>query len=199
MRELPSTTELRKELSREIVRSHIRKKALLIAMILLGFLFMVVIFNMSFAYKVKDSDMSPTLNEKDILIMKGKKDYGSGDLVVLEYEDQKIVRRIVAAGNDWIDFDRNGNVYVNNKLLEESYVDEKSLGNCDIDLPYQIPEGQFFVLADERLEAMDSRKKAFGCIDADEIEGKIVLRIWPMKNITLFGREKDSQTEKNND
>ena len=121
MRELPSTTELRKELSREIVRSHIRKKALLIAMILLGFLFMVVIFNMSFAYKVKDSDMSPTLNEKDILIMKGKKDYGSGDLVVLEYEDQKIVRRIVAAGNDWIDFDRNGNVYVNNKLLEESY------------------------------------------------------------------------------
>ena len=191
MKQLPSSNEFRKELIRETVRFDIRKKALVILMILLGFLFMAILLNRSVVFKVTDDDMSPTLKEKDLLVKGKAKDLNSGDLVVLEYEGETIVRRIVAIEGDWVDFDRNGNVYVNNYVQEEEYLEEKALGICDIDLPYQVPQGQYFLLADERQDAVDSRRKEFGCFSIGELKGKILYRVWPLKD---FGPMK-TQTE----
>ena len=183
MKQLPSSNEFRKELIRETVRFDIRKKALVILMILLGFLFMAILLNRSVLFKVTDDDMSPTLKEKDLLVKGKAKDLNSGDLVVLEYEGETIVRRIVAIEGDWVDFDRNGNVYVNNELLEEPYLTEKAFGDCNIALPYQVPEERVFVMGDHRSVSVDSRNTAVGCVADEQIVGKIVFRVWPLSAI----------------
>lgn len=193
MTQLPSSSQLRKELAREIVRSDIRKKALLIGSVVLGFLFLCVLFHASSLYKVTDSDMIPTLKEKDLLVRKKAKNLKAGDLVIVEYEGETTIRRVVAVGNDKIDIDRNGNLYVNNQYMEEAYLSEKALGLCDLDLPYQVPEGQFFLLADERSGAADSRQQIFGCLTLKEIKGKVTFRIWPWKEFgSLKARQEQS-------
>ncbi len=195
MKQLPSSSELRKELIRETVRADVRKKALLIMMILLGFLFTAVLLNHSMVMRVRDDDMAPTLHEKDLLIKGKAKDLSYGDLVIVEYEGTTMIRRVIAQGNDWVDLDRNGNIYVNNRVMIEAYLDAKALGFCDIDLPYQVPERQYFLLADERENAADSRRKDFGCFPLSEIKGKILFRIWPLKGFGSLKIQTDANEE----
>jgi signal peptidase I len=73
-------------------------------------------------------------------------------------------------------------VYVDNKLLDEPYLKEKSLGDCDIELPYQVPDNRYFCLGDHRSTSVDSRSTTVGCISDEQIVGKIVLRVWPLPN-----------------
>ncbi len=195
MKQLPSSSELRKELIRETVRADVRKKTLLIMTILLGFLFTAILLSRSVVFKVQDSDMAPALKEKDLLIKGKAKDLQYGDLVIVEHEGTTMVRRVIAQGNDWVDFDRNGNLYVNNRVMLEEYLDAKSLGSCDIDLPYQVPERQYFLLADERENSMDSRRKDFGCYPLSEIKGKILFRIWPLKDFGSLKVQADTDEE----
>ena len=92
-----------------------------------------------------------------------------------------------AAPQQWVDIDLDGTVYVNNMKLDEPYVDELAFGECNIELPYQVPESRIFVMGDHRSVSIDSRNTAIGCVAEEQIVGKIVFRVWPLKD---FGEVK---------
>lgn len=135
--------------------------------------------------QVSGTSMEPTLEDKDIILLMKHDEFQTGDLVGLRYEGKVLLKRVIGGPGDYISIDKDGNVFVNNEKLEEPYVTEKSLGECDITFPYQVPDNSWFVLGDHRSVSVDSRNSAIGCIRTDQIIGKVILRIWPL---TGFGR-----------
>ena len=85
-----------------------------------------------------------------------------------------------------MDIDEHGNVFVNEVELYEPYLVEKALGDCDITLPYQVPESKIFVMGDHRSVSLDSRNTVLGCVAYDQIVGRLVIRVWPYEMISLI-------------
>ena len=131
--------------------------------------------------------MTPTLEEGNIVISVRGGEYRQGDIISFYYNNKILVKRVIALPGDWVDIDDAGNVYVNEELLDEPYVDEKALGECDIELPYQVPEGRLFVCGDHRSTSVDSRSSTVGCVAEEQIAGKIVFRIWPLTDFGPVG------------
>lgn len=131
-------------------------------------------------FRIYGSSMNPTLSEGNIVITVKGTDLEAGDLVVFYYENKVLVKRYIAGPGQWVDIDESGNVYVDGELLDEPYLTEKAFGECDIEFPYQVPDGRIFVLGDHRSTSVDSRSSAIGCISEEQIVGKIVLRVWPI-------------------
>lgn len=130
--------------------------------------------------RIYGTSMTPTLTEGDIVIsLKGSK-YEVGDIISFYYENKLLVKRYIAGPGDWVDLDENGNVFVNGEMLDEPYIDEKAFGDVTIKLPYQVPEGRFFVLGDHRATSADSRLAVIGCVAEEQIVGKIVFKILPL-------------------
>ena len=75
---------------------------------------------------------------------------------------------------------------VDGKLLEEPYLKNKSMGNYDIELPYQVPEGRYFVMGDHRDISVDSRSEAVGCVAEEQIVGKLLFKVWPFESIGMI-------------
>ena len=133
--------------------------------------------------RIYGTSMTPTLEEGDIVLsVKGSR-FDTGDVVAFYYNNKILVKRVIAHSGDWVDIDDDGNVMVNGKLIDEPYVSEKALGDCDIALPYQVPESRVFVMGDHRSTSVDSRNRAIGCVSEEQIVGKIVFRVWPLKGL----------------
>ena len=133
------------------------------------------------------SSMAPTLNNGEIIFSVKSKELYQGDIVAFYYNNKVLVKRVIAGPGEWVDIDEDGTVYVNQQLLEEPYLTEKFLGEADIDLPYQVPEGKYFVMGDHRATSADSRHTAVGCVSLDQIVGKIIFRVWPLERIGPIG------------
>lgn len=135
--------------------------------------------------QIYGDSMEPTLEEGSIVLsMKGGR-FSSGDIVAFYYNNKILVKRVIGNPGDWVDIDQEGNVYVNNTLLEEPYIKEKDYGICDLDLPYQVPEGKIFVMGDNRNVSLDSRSTEVGCVSEEQIVGHLTFIVWPLK---YFGK-----------
>ena len=132
--------------------------------------------------EIYGSSMNPTLANGDIVVSIKTNKLERGDICSLYYNNHLLVKRVIGLPGDYIEIDDAGNVFVNGEYLEESYVSEKVLGECDLDFPYVVPEQTVFILGDNRPVAVDSRNEQFGCISNEEIQGKIVFRVWPFKD-----------------
>ena len=108
--------------------------------------------------------------------------FSRGDVVSFYYNNKILVKRVIAFQGEWVNIDDQGNVYVGGTLLDEPYLTEKALGECDIQLPYQVPDGRIFVLGDHRSTSVDSRSTSVGCVFEEQIVGKIVYRVWPFSS-----------------
>ena len=107
-----------------------------------------------------------------------------GDIVGVYYGSKLLIKRCIATAGQWVDIDADGNVYVDGEPLDEPYLTEKALGNTNITLPYQVPETSIFVMGDHRSESVDSRNTSVGCIELENVVGRIVFRVWPL---AVFG------------
>ena len=135
--------------------------------------------------RIFGASMTPTLNEGDIVVSVKNSAFGTGDIVAFYYNNKILVKRVIAGPGEIVDIDTDGTVYVNGVALEEPYLDRKALGDCDIRLPYQVPDGRFFVMGDHRDVSVDSRNTAVGPIAEEQIVGKIIFQVWPLQE---FGR-----------
>lgn len=133
--------------------------------------------------QIYGNSMTPTLKDGEILYTVKSSDLKVGDIVAFYYNNKILVKRMICSAGDWIDIDEDGTVYVNDKELEEPYLVEKALGDCNIELPYQVPDGKIFVMGDRRSTSVDSRNTAVGCVAREQIVGKIIFRIWPLKRL----------------
>ena len=130
--------------------------------------------------QIYGSSMTPTLNEGEIVVSLKGSDFEPGDLVAFYLGNKILVKRCIAGPGQWVDINENGDVFVDGELLDEPYLTEKALGECDQSFPYQVPESRFFCMGDHRATSVDSRHSAVGCVAEEQIVGKIVFRVWPL-------------------
>ena len=71
-------------------------------------------------------------------------------------------------------------MFLNGEALDEPYLVNKALGECDVDFPYQVPENYFFMMGDQRETSIDSRSTVIGSISTDQMIGKIICKFWPL-------------------
>ena len=134
---------------------------------------------------ISGSSMTPVVVDGDITAVVKGTEFDQGDIIAFYYSNKVLVKRVIAFGGDWVDIDSRGNVYVNSQLLDEPYLTEKALGNCNIKLPYQVPEGKLFVMGDHRSTSADSRDQIIGPVSQEQIIGRVFLRVWPLNRIGL--------------
>ena len=130
--------------------------------------------------QIYGSSMTPTLNEGEIVVSVKGSDFEPGDLVAFYLGNKILVKRCIAGPGQWVDINEHGDVFVDGELLDEPYLTEKALGECDQSFPYQVPESRFFCMGDHRATSVDSRHSAVGCVAEEQIVGKIVFRVWPL-------------------
>ena len=136
--------------------------------------------------QIEGTSMEPTLSNGDIVLLAKTTKFEHGDLCGFTWNNKLLIKRVIGLPGDWIEIDAEGNVYLNGDKLEEPYVTNMALGECDLEFPYQVPQEQYFVIGDMRESSIDSRNTLIGCVPKDQIVGKVFFRIWPFKKIKFF-------------
>lgn len=130
--------------------------------------------------QVSGNSMEPTLSDGDVLVLLKSKRYERSQLCCISWQNKMLLKRIIGLPGDVVSIDIQGNVSVNGALLDEPYVSDKTLGECDVTFPCQVPEGKVFVLGDHRSTSIDSRSSEIGCVDQDQIVGFVLFQVWPL-------------------
>lgn len=186
--QVPAVEKLEKELKREkyrrrylsVLRSTVYTLLVVAAAaVLIATLWLPVL-------QIYGNSMAPTLIEGDILVSLKSDNFQTGDVVAFYYNNRILVKRVIANPGDWVDIDEDGTVYVNEEEIVEPYLVEKAFGNCDLELPYQVPEKKFFVMGDHRSVSNDSRLSSIGCVASEDIVGRLVFRVWPLSAFGVF-------------
>lgn len=136
--------------------------------------------------QIEGTSMEPTLYNGDIVLLMKTNRFDRGDLCGFTWNNKLLIKRVIGVPGDWIEIDTDGTVYLNGEKLDEPYVEQKALGECDLEFPYQVPQEQFFVIGDMRESSIDSRNTVIGCIPKDQIVGKVFFRVWPFSRLRFF-------------
>ncbi|MGN1128554.1 MAG: signal peptidase I [Candidatus Flemingiibacterium sp.] len=180
--ELPTIDQLKIELGREKYKRRYRSVfrstiytliVVAAAAVLLATVWMPVL-------QIYGGSMSPMLNEGDIVLAIKGSDIKNGELAAFYIGNKILVKRCIALPGQTVEIDEGGNVTVDGEPVDEPYLTEKALGDCNIEFPYQVPDNRYFFLGDRRTTSVDSRNTAVGCISEEQLIGKIIFRVWPL-------------------
>lgn len=185
--EAPTVEQLEAELKKEQYRHNYGRvlRSTAFSLLVVAAVAVLVAVLLLPVLQINGTSMTETLQDGDIVVAISNSKFKTGDVIAFYYNNNILVKRVIAAAGDWVDIDGEGNVYVNGELLDEPYITEKSYGNCDIELPYQVPDGKCFVMGDHRATSIDSRNTAVGCISDSGVVGKIMFRVWPLEEIGI--------------
>lgn len=185
---VPTLEQLEVEFLKEQHKSRYKKvlKSTIYTLLVVAAVAVIVAVMLFPVLQIEGSSMTETLWEGDIVVAVSGSGFETGDVVAFYYNNKILVKRVIAVSGDWVNIDEAGNVTVNGQLLEEPYIQEKALGTCNITMPYQVPEGRVFVMGDHRATSVDSRTTEIGCISDELMVGKIVLRVWPIKEFGVI-------------
>lgn len=183
--EFPDVAALEAELSREKYRKRYRRilRSTIYTLITVAAAAVLVATLLLPVLQITGTSMTPTMVEGDIVVSMTSSHYQPGDVIAFYYDNKVLVKRVIATPGQWVDIDEDGNVYVDGEPLDEPYVTEKAFGQCNIELPYQVPESRFFVMGDHRSVSLDSRNTAVGCVSEEQIVGRLIFRAWPWERI----------------
>ncbi|MBQ6824113.1 MAG: signal peptidase I [Clostridia bacterium] len=186
---LPSAQQLQSELKRERNKLRYRRiiKSTIYALIIVAAIAVLIATLVLPVLQISGSSMEPTLNNGEIVVLLKSAKLDRGDLCGFSYSNKILIKRVIGLPGDVIVIDEEGTVFVNNTTLEEPYITEKGLGECDIEFPFTVPENEYFLMGDHRTTSIDSRSTVIGCIEKDQIVGKLFLKVWPLKKIKLLG------------
>ena len=182
---LPPIELLEGELKKERYRSNYNRvfRSTLFSLIVVAAVAVIVAVMLLPVLQISGTSMTETLNDGDIVIAVNGLSYDKGDVVAFYFNNNILIKRVIATAGEWVDIDDEGNVYVNGVMLDEPYVTDKALGECNITLPYQVPDGKCFLMGDHRQTSIDSRNSSVGCIGDDMVLGRLILRVWPLSEL----------------
>ena len=186
--ELPTTPQLEQALAQEERRKRFRNilRSTVFVLATVAAVSILVATLLFPVMRIYGSSMKPTLEDGEIVVAIKMKEFSPGDLVAFYYNNKLLIKRVIGKPGDWINLTEDGTVYVNGTPLDEPYILEKSFGTCDLELPYQVPAGQFFVMGDHRSTSIDSRSNVLGCVTDEQIVGKIIIRVWPLAEFGII-------------
>ena len=181
----PTTEQLEGELKRVRYKSRYRSvlRSTIYSLITVAAIAVLIATLWLPVLQVYGNSMTPTLQNGEIIFTVKMSEFEPGDIIAFYYNNKILIKRVIARSGEWVNMDADGNVYVNETLLDEPYLDEKAFGDCNIELPYQVPEGRVFVMGDHRSTSVDSRNSAVGCVAQEQIVGKILFRVWPLEKV----------------
>ncbi len=183
--DLPTTGQLETEIKRiKYRRSYFRMlKSTVASLIVVAAI--AVLISMLFLpiLRVTGTSMTPTLEHEELIVCNKQGSFESGDVIAFYFNNKILLKRVIGVAGDVIDIKEDGTVFVNDVELYEPYLNEKALGECDIEMPYQVPESRIFVMGDHRLTSVDSRTTVVGCIAEEYIIGKVIFRLWPWEKV----------------
>ena len=136
--------------------------------------------------QIEGTSMEPTLVNGDIVLLTKTTSFNRGELCGFSWNNKLLIKRVIGIPGDWIEIDIDGTVYLNGEKLDEPYAEQLAVGECDLEFPFQVPQEQYFVLGDMRESSIDSRNTLIGCVEKDQIVGKVFFRIWPFKSIRFL-------------
>lgn len=185
--EIPEVSELEEEYQRVQYRSRTLRvlRDTIFTLITVAAIAILVATMFMPVLRIYGTSMVPTLTDGDYVISVKTGELETGDIIAFYYNNKILVKRVIAHAGQWVDIDEEGYVYVDQVRLEEPYVMERALGETDIELPYQVPEGRWFVMGDHRSVSVDSRSTAVGCVAEDQVVGRLVYKIWPWKDMKI--------------
>lgn len=185
---MPTVEQLERELKREkynkrygrVLRSTIYTLIIVAAIaVLIATLWMPVL-------QIYGNSMEPHLQDGDIVVSVKANTFEQGDVIAFYYNNKILIKRVIATDGDWVNISEDGSVFVNGEELQEIYVSQKAMGECNIELPYQVPEDRLFVMGDNRADSIDSRHSTVGCVAKEQIIGRLLVKVWPLNRLTLI-------------
>ena len=188
-RDLPQLDSLQKELNREQYKRRFRRllRSTVNALIVVAAVAALIATLVFPVLQIAGTSMEPSLKDGDIVLLAKTDKLETGDLCAFYYSNKILIKRVIATPGEYLWIEPDGTVLLNGEELEEPYVSEKALGECDVEFPYQVPENAFFMLGDQRETSIDSRSSVIGCISQDQIIGKILCKFWPLSEFTWLG------------